>query len=527
MINAYKQNLINEVKELRTIGHKFLKKEVTASEFKAVSGGMGVYAQRGGEKFMIRLRIPSGIFDFSYVKLVEKYVKKYNLEFIHLTTRQAIQLHNLGIDEVCDIMEDAIIHGLYTRGAGGNFPRNVALSPLAGVDPLEVFDVTPYAKATNEYLMKHITSYKLPRKLKIAFSGSSHDTANATLTDLGFVARKKGNNKFFQVYIGGGLGNNPRVGVPFDELIKPSEVLYYVEAIIRLFMEEGDYENKGRARLRYVVERLGEKEFIECYKKHVKEVKETCKLKAIRGSSILSHGEVKKKDTTNLNNKEFDLNTIIAQKQDNVYTVEIHPECGIFPQKELFMLIDFLKKQEVKDVRLSTRESLYIRNLGLDGVKEVLKICENINKKDPISKSVSCIGVPICQIGIQNSRELLHSILQELKDKNIPSKYLPSLSISGCMNSCARHQVSVLGFAGGKKRVDGVTEDVFELHVGGKIGEEGTNFGRVVGFLRKGDIPTFLCKLASRLNELEKECSLYLEENFTDFEKLVKPYLLV
>ena len=141
----YKEKLISEIKGFKEKGESFLRKELTVAEFKGISGGMGVYAQKGGEQFMLRLRVSSGILSREYSDLILRLAEKFGIEKLHLTTRQAIQLHDLTLDEVCEIMEESIRNGLYTRGGGGNFPRNVALSPLSGVEKGEAFDVTPLA----------------------------------------------------------------------------------------------------------------------------------------------------------------------------------------------------------------------------------------------------------------------------------------------------------------------------------------------------------------------------------------------
>ena len=151
-----KQVLYSEIEDFREVGHQFLNGEINMMKFKHVSGGLGGYAHRDKKELMIRLRIPSGVLKLENMKLVRDLAKKYGLERIHLTTRQAIQFHGLSIDEVCDLMKEALDHDLYTRGAGGNFPRNVAISPLSGVDPNEAFDVTPYALATGDYFLKDI-----------------------------------------------------------------------------------------------------------------------------------------------------------------------------------------------------------------------------------------------------------------------------------------------------------------------------------------------------------------------------------
>ena len=161
-MNNLKSILLEEIPQFRKLGHNFLKKEVTSMEFKKVSGGMGIYAQRGGTEFMARLRIPSGIITKENLKIVYNYAVKYNLNSVHLTTRQSIQLHGLSIDEICDVMEEGLKNNIYTRGAGGNYPRNVAMSPLSGVDPKEAFDVSPYAMKVNEHFLNKIYTYKLP-----------------------------------------------------------------------------------------------------------------------------------------------------------------------------------------------------------------------------------------------------------------------------------------------------------------------------------------------------------------------------
>ena len=208
-----KKELLKEIEEFRKVGHKFLENEISIMEFKKVSGGMGVYAQRNKNGFMIRLRIPSGITSKKQMKWILDTAKKYGLEKVHLTTREAIQFHDLTIDEVCDLMKEALEENIYTRGAGGNYPRNVAISPLAGVDRFEAFDVTPYALIVNNHFLKKITSYKLPRKLKVSFSSSNMDCGHCNITDLGFLATIKDHKKYFKVYLGGGLGANPNFSI--------------------------------------------------------------------------------------------------------------------------------------------------------------------------------------------------------------------------------------------------------------------------------------------------------------------------
>ena len=518
-MNSYNEMLKAEIKDFRELGHKFLNKEISVGDFKGVSGGMGVYAQRGGQNFMIRLRTPSGVIPLKHIKLISSFVDKYNIKQLHLTTRQAVQLHDLGIDDVCDIMETSIDNGLYTRGGGGNFPRNVSLSVMSGVEKDEYFDVTKFALKTGEYLMSQITTYKLPRKLKIAFSSSDNDNANATLNDLGFMATVKDGKPYFRLFIAGGLGGNPAVSLHYDKLVEPKDILYHVEAMTQLFIAEGDYKNKAKARTRYIPRRMGVEAFFECYEKHLATVKAERNLD-IDIPIVLSE------TLKNYSHKLSETPCLLHQRQNNLYTVVIHPINGQLPRKDFENIVAFLEKHNLDEVRISMNEDMYVRNLNEEQATELLNITENIRMKSKLEQSVSCIGVPTCQMGIEQSQKLLCNILEYLKENNTCDKYLPAIHISGCQNSCSRHQINEIGFAGGKRKVGDNLEDVFDLYVGGIFSREKTELGRKVGTMIMRDIPKFINDLANELNKNEMSFRKYLTEKENEFNEIVKPYLI-
>lgn len=514
-MNNFKKLLLDEIPEFREKGHKFLNKEMSMMEFKHASGGMGVYAQRGGEKFMIRLRVSSGILNLDQLKLVQYFAHKYNLEKIHLTTRQAIQLHNLSIDEVCDIMEEGIYKDMYTRGGGGNFPRNVAISPLSGVDKEEAFDVTPYANKVSEYFMSKITTYKLPRKLKVSISCSEKDASNATINDLGFLAVNKNGKRYFKVYLAGGMGKNPQKAVEYGELIDPKDILYHVEAMTRLFMAEGDYENRNKARTRYIVMRMGEESFLECYKKHLKEVMSEENLEV----SVTFKEYNKKGVKIDLNDK-----LLFEQKQEGLYSVYIHPVNGQLKVSDLDKIIETIKDMEDIEVRLSMSEGMFIRNLNGEEAKKVLSINEGITGKTNLEQSTACIGVPTCQVGIAESQRTLERVIEYFKEKNFTSDVLPKIHISGCTNSCATHQVSHMGFAGKKKRVGDKTEDAFEIFIGGDVGEGQTRLGKKYGEVLSRDLPSLLYDLAVDIEKNNLTFCDYVKTKESELNKIINKY---
>ena len=432
-----KDILREEIIEVRKIGERLLNKEMGVADFKKESGGMGVYAERGGEKFMLRLRMPSGIVSKEDIKNIYRLAEKYHLKGIHLTTRQAIQLHSLEFNEMCDLMEELIDCNIFSRGAGGNYPRNVAISPLAGVDRDEAFDTTDYAVAIDNYFLEKVYTYKLPRKLKISFSSTDKDKAQVTIQDLGFLAVKKDGKNTFTVYAGGGLGMNPRKAVIVEEGVDPNDVMFYIEGMIKFFMAEGDYKNRARARVRYILDRMGEEEFIKEYKKYVETEKNNLDLKL-----DIKPVEVKKKGTVT----DIKAKRLYAQKQEGLYSVYIHPLGGQLKLQDLKKMCDFIRNKDDIQIRLAMHEGVYIRNLDGKEAEELLKISDEFSENLDVMQSISCIGLPICQMGRCNSQGLLEEVILYLKDKGYDEDILPRMYISGCPNSCGVHEIGPLDF---------------------------------------------------------------------------------
>ena len=516
-MNNLKSILLGEIPEFRELGHKFINKEVNSMDFKKVSGGMGVYAHRGGAEFMVRLRISSGVISKEDLGIIYNYALKYNLKSIHLTTRQSIQLHGLSIDEICEIIEDGIKHDIYTRGAGGNFPRNVAMSSLSGVDPKEAFDVTQYAMKVNQHFLNKIHLYKFPRKLKVGFSSSEEDEAHCTATDLGFLAVKKDGKEFFRLFLGGGIGRNPALAIDFDELIDPKDILYHVEAITNLFINEGNYENKAKARIRFIVERMGNEEFIKCYKKHLQEAKDKNNLDFI---------------PVNRDIRKMGIKTIIkhprlfSQKQKGLYSVYFHPIGGNLNLDTMKLILNELDKTINGEIRLTMNEGLYIRNLDGREAKSWLKLTKNLGGETNLEQSVSCIGVPTCQIGVLNSQGTLDEIIKLFRDNNFTKDVLPRVRISGCPNSCSVHEIGEIGLTGKMKKVEGQSKNVFELHMDGSHEVGKARLGINYGDLLQERVPEFLYELALVIDSSNKDFYKWLESSEEEFKKLVEKYLV-
>lgn len=512
--------LLSEIEDFRGLGHKFLNGEISKNEFKGASGGMGVYAHRSGKEFMIRFRMPAGIASIKDLKLIYSFAKMYKLESIHITTRQAIQLHGITIDEVCDVMKEGINKGLYSRGSGGNYPRNVSISPLSGVEKKEVFDVSPYAIAVGNHFLRKIYKYKLPRKFKVAFSSNEADEAHVTATDLGFLAVKENGKEYFKVYLGGGMGKNSRLSTQTEWLIKPQDILYHVEAITELFINEGDYVNKAKARIRYIMERMGSEQFINCYNGYLEKVKASGK------DNLKIKVESKVYDKAGIETSIKSLR-LFSQKQKGLYSVYVHPVGGQLRSEYLKLIIDKIEIMDGVEIRLAMTEGLYIRNLNGKEAETILELTSTMGGNTSLEFSVACIGVPTCQMGVLESQRTLREILSYFKENNLTKDILPQVHISGCPNSCSVHEIGTIGFCGKKKKVEGELINVFELHLDGNLGIGKTKLSKNYGDIKEEEVPKFLFELAGAVNNSNKDFTSWAEQNIDKLKEIIAKYIII
>lgn len=503
--------LKKQLEEFRSKTLEFAKGELSVKDYKGFSGKYGSYAQRGAKASMLRLRMSGGQISKEHLKAIIDICDKYGINHLHCTTCQTIQLHDLPLDKVTDIMTDAIDAGFYTFGGGGDFPRNVMVSPLSGVDKDEHFDVMPYAKKAAEYLISQIDKVKMPRKLKVAFSNSPANQTHATFRDLGFVARKDG---LFDVYCAGGMGLNPKMGVKTVEKAEPKNILYYIKAMISLFCEYGNYENRSKARTRYMQDTLGDR-FTEEYQKYVKAAFDE------GGLDI----DVTPEDITKQGVKtDIASSRVIPQKQDGLYAVKFHPIGGNLHPQSIKNIYNAIKDMEAVVLRVSPDETIYILNCSGNEVQSVLDATADSGEKD-IEQSVACIGASICQQGLRNSQELLKNILDTLRPYNFPSDALPVIHISGCMSSCGTHQIGKIGFHGKVKMVDKKPVPGFSISINGSDNQGNEHFGEDIGVIAEDDIPKLMVELAEAVTASRMSYDEYADKNKDALLDLIKKYI--
>lgn len=500
----------DEMKVFREAAAKYYAGELKRAEYKGISGKFGSYAQKGDKPLsMLRLRMPAGRLTKKKMAFIAEAVRKYGINKMKFTTCQTVQLHNLGLEPVCQIMEDALEVGIVTVGGGGDFPRNTTCSPLSGLDKDEYFDVMPYAEAAGQYAMQFINAEKMPRKYKIGFSSSPRNLSHATMRDLGFAARPDGK---FDVYSAGGLGLNPMVGVKVAEAVEPKDILKYVRAMWVLFRTYGDYKNRMRARSRFMQETLGGAE------NYIKAFQE--KLAEVEGTDDFSF-EIHPETIGKTGSGTIQSVRAIPQKQNGLYSVVWHPLGGC-PNPDVFCKVsDALQEVEAGEIRLALDETAYIVNLNAQEAEKFIQLTASDSATSQFEMSSACIGGSICQQGVRDSQALLRASVEAVRKAGLPYGALPAVHISGCPGSCATPQLAVIGFRGAVKE----RQSAWLLTINGCELQGKEAFGKEVGVIFETEVPEFLVALGKAVADSGMNFPEWLKKNPEEILKIAEPFI--
>ncbi|ORT99129.1 Ferredoxin-nitrite reductase [Anaerovibrio sp. JC8] len=509
----WRQKIRNEFKPA---AEKFYAGELKRNEYKGISGIFGSYAQAGDEKkqSMIRLRMTAGRITRPKLAFIADAIKKHKVNKIKFTTCQTVQLHNLALAPLLDIMEGALGVGIITIGGGGDNPRNVTCSPLSGLDRYEYFDVQPYAEAVGQYAMNFIKAGLLPRKLKIGFSSSPKNISHATIRDLGFVARPDGN---FDVYSAGGVGPNPKVGIKVGEGVKPTDIFLYVKAMVNVFKEYGNFQNRAKARSRYIPEALGgAAKYRKAFKDKLKEVEAERKNGSTEFAFTVETPKIRKTGKSVINHPRA-----LPQKQKGLYSVVYHPIGGTPDPQTFLKLAEAVAMINQAEIRLSPDETAYIVNLTGIEARKIIKLTAHDTATTTFEMASACIGAAICQSGVRDSQALIHKCVEAVRQAGLPDGALPPIHICGCPGSCSTPQLVAIGFRGAIRD----KQSAFLLTINGQAVEGREVFGQELGLLFEKDIPQFLIDLGTAVAYTGLSYNEWISLNPDGVATIAAPYL--
>src|SRR5690606_18762151 len=255
-----------EIIELERKIRAYQEGSIPDEKFRSLRLARGVYGQRQPGVQMVRIKLPFGKVTFKQLLKIADISDEYASKNLHLTTRQDMQIHYVSLDKTPELWAKLAEDDITLREACGNTVRNVTASPTAGIDPLEPFDVSPYAHKTFEYFLRNPVCAEMGRKIKISFSSSDRDTAFSYIHDFGFIPKVKivdGQEvRGFKFLLGGGLGSQPLLAHEILDILAEEQIIPYLEAALRVFDRHGERNNRNKARFKYLVQKLGIEEVL-------------------------------------------------------------------------------------------------------------------------------------------------------------------------------------------------------------------------------------------------------------------------
>ncbi|MCL2450725.1 MAG: nitrite/sulfite reductase, partial [Polyangiaceae bacterium] len=427
----------------------FERGELNAEQFRAFRLLRGVYGQRQTDVQMFRIKIPFGLLGPDQLTAIAEVTDQYSRGFCHVTTRQNIQLHFVQMSDCEAVMRRLDEAGLTTREACGNSVRNVTACELAEVCAHAAFDVTPYAEAIVRLFLRGPISASLPRKFKIAFSGCGTDCAFGAIHDIGFVAKVEGGQHGFKVYAAGGLSTTPQAAITLHEFVPAAEIGRVGEALLRLFHALGNRDNKHRARMKYVLRKLGEEGFRKRYAEFRAQVDAEAAAELVLPEKPANKPAPPMDDVGGAHAPGYlawRSSSVIGQRQAGYTAVYVRLFLGDITSDQLRSLAGIVPRFGDGTVRLTIDQNLVIpwvdaRSLPAlhAALREVGLAETDVHTAHDVT---SCPGAESCNLAVTSSRNVARAISERLK---LPDASTTAgidgttIKISGCPNSCGQH----------------------------------------------------------------------------------------
>lgn len=461
----------------------FREGKIHDEKFRSLRLARGIYGQRQPGVQMVRIKLPFGKVTFKQLLRIADVSDEFASSNLHLTTRQDIQIHYVSLDRTPQLWAELERDDITLREACGNTVRNVTASPTAGIDPLEPFDVSPYAYATFEYFLRNPICQDMGRKFKISFSSSDEDTAFSYIHDIGAIPKinDKG-ERGFKILLGGGLGAQPLLAHLVEEFLLEDQLIPYIESIIRVFDRYGERNNRNKARLKYLIQKIGIDEVVRLAKEErvANKVKSyTINRDAVETPSLPQITNYADNTITNPFRYEQWLATnVFKQKQDGFYGVYVKVPVGDIKSDTARKLVKILTPLVADDIRVTQNQGLLLKFVNKEALPALYNGLTELDLSAPgfdsLADVTTCPGTDTCNLGISNSMTLskvLEDVIYNEYEDFIYNRDI-KIKISGCMNSCGQHGLAHIGFHGSSlKAGTKVLPSVQVLLGGGTVGD--------------------------------------------------------
>jgi sulfite reductase (ferredoxin) len=466
----------------------FREGKIHDEKFRSLRLARGVYGQRQPGVQMVRIKLPFGKVTFKQLLRIADVSDEYGSGNLHLTTRQDIQIHYVSLDRTPELWAELERDDITLREACGNTVRNVTSSPDAGINPDELFDVSPYAQAVFKYFLRNPVCQEMGRKIKISFSSTEKDTAFSYIHDLGFIPKvNAAGERGFKVMFAGGLGAQPFLASVVHEFLHEDQLIPYAESVLRVFDRYGERTNRNKARMKYLVQKLGLDEVTRLISEEVVANKSKTFKIDTNTVPLPDYPEpVAATDDQPANETHYQqwLDTnVFEQKQSGFYGVYIKIPVGDIKTDKARLFVEAIRPYAADEIRITQNQGLLLKFVRKEAL---LPLFNNLNELnfavpgfDSIADVTTCPGTDTCNLGISNSMSLavvLENVIYDEYPDLIYDKDL-KIKISGCMNSCGQHGLAHIGFHGSSVKANGKVVPAVQVMIGG--GTVGDGIGRV------------------------------------------------
>ena len=483
----------NRTKEFKYQVDRRLNGDLSEEEFKPLRLMNGLYLQL--HAYMLRIAIPYGELSYEQLLKLAEISEKYDKSYGHFTTRQNIQLNWPKLVDVPKILEELASVEMHAIQTSGNCIRNISCDHLAGITKEEVEDPRPWCEIIRQWSTFHPEFTYLPRKFKIAITGSRNDRAAIEVHDIGLRLVKKKNKIGFEVFVGGGQGRSPFVAKKVREFLEKKDLLNYLEAILTVYNELGRRDNIYKARIKILINELGEEKLKEL-------INEKFKIFS-KKELLLDHKKIKKilnffkspisvpKNYKIPNKKNIEFTQWLNQntldhkiKGYSIVFISLKPPGkppGDISANQMRKLAKLSKKFSFGEIRSTHEQNLILPHIEKKYIFKVWEELKKIGLSTPniglISDIICCPGMDYCALATARSipiSQKISSVYEEYKTQ----KFIGNLKIkiSGCINACGHHHVGNIGILG----LDRNGEESYQITLGGSATENST-IGQIVG----------------------------------------------
>jgi len=513
--DSYDQRLVDErVAQFRDQTRRYLAGELSEDEFRPLRLQNGLYIQRHAP--MLRVAIPYGHLSSQQMRMLGHIARTYDRGYGHFSTRQNIQYNWPALETVPDILADLATVEMHAIQTSGNCIRNITTDQFAGVAPDEVIDPRPLAEILRQWSTFHPEFALLPRKFKIAVSGTLQDRAVVQMHDIGLeFFRDAAGAIAARVWAGGGLGRTPILGTMIREHLEWQHLLTYCEAILRVYNRHGRRDNAYKARIKILLKALGPDEFsqqVEAEWAHLKDSPNTItQAEFDRVAAFFAPPAYRELpahdagfDTAIASDPAFAAwvrRCVHAHRQPGyrAVTLSLKPT-GIAPgdatDAQMDVVADFADRYGFGEIRVSHEQNLILADVELGQLHALWQEARKHGLATPniglLTDIICCPGGDFCSLANAPSIPVAQAIQEAFDDLD----YLHDigeleLNISGCMNACGHHHVGHIGILG----VDKDGSEWYQVTIGGKQGSD-ASLGTVIGpSFAADEIPAVVTRL--------------------------------